>query len=423
MPIRKLPSGFQTRTTTSYDVTFPDFPTFSLTPSQITIYQKRKSHDIAVLRYKLNSPVFLKGLKTGTPVSVVWANGNKIKGRFSGFVSKVSKTREGNIRDQHLEVTCIAASFPLKNTKTKVWTNKTVPEVVKDIAKQNKMKAVVSKDSSRFSQLAMHGVSYWEQLNEVSSKIGHSVWVDGTTIYCKSVDELVNKPMGSIPVLLFQNEDFPAYHASVERTLDSFRIISGDYMEDDDDEPRRSNKHIAAVDPIKGKVYNASASPSSRRNVRKNQAQVIFEDNRSLDVAVSKEFAKTIAKGKAESTRLHVPAKFTAQGDPRIKPFGLVQIKGIDSISDGYWVVKEVTHTMDNTGVYTCSGTVLSDGRGPNIGTKTRQKGTGQIPALNLTNFDDGDSLSLPKAPRLTSKTQMFNRNNTEYTLNPRSWR
>lgn len=422
MPIRKIPSGFQVRTGTSYEVSFPDFPSFSLMPNQITLHQEMKSHDILTLRYKIVSPTFLKAFKTGTPVKVVWDNSNNVKGIFTGFVSKVRKFKEGSVREQGLEVTCIAASFPLKNTATKIWVNKTVSEVVKDIAKGNKMKAVVTSHSARYSQLAMHGVSWWEYLNELAMKVGYSVWVEGTTIYFKSVDETINRPMGSVPVLLFQNEEFPPFSASIERTLDRFEIISGDYIEESD-QPRRSVKNISGVDPTSGKIYNASVKPTSKKSIRTKNAQVIFDDNRSLDVAVSKEFAKKVATGKAETARLHIPGKFFSQGDPRIKPFNLVQIKGIDYTSDGYWVVKSVTHTLSSTGVYTCSGTVLSDGRGPNLGSKTRRKSSGEIPTLNLTNFNDGDSLGSSKSPKLTSKTIMFNKNNSGYTLSPRSWK
>jgi phage protein D len=422
MPIRKVVSGRQVRVGTSYTASFPDFPSFSLTPTSIELHQAMKSHDIMTLKYKVVSPFFLKALKTGTPVKVTWINGNNSKGNFSGFVSKVRKIKEGNVRDEGLEITCVAASFPLKNTETKVWVNKTASEVVKDIAKRNKMKAVVSPHPARFSQLAMHGVSWWEYINELAMKVGYAAWVDGTTLYFKSIDDTINKPMGSVPVLAFENESFPPFSAAIERTLDSFEIISGDYIEDDD-EPRRSTKNINGVDPITGKSYSASVKPTSKKAIRKNNAQVLFQDNRSLDVAVSKDFAKKIATGKAETTRLHVPGKFFSQGDARIRPFGLVQIRGIDNITDGYWVVKSVIHTMNNTGVYTCSGTVVSDGRGANIGSKTRRKSSGEIPSLNLTNYGDGDSLSLPKAPALASKTVMFNRNNSGYTLNPRSWK
>jgi phage protein D len=419
MSLKNLQEGSQSRFNTVYSVSFPEFPTFKYQPYKITILQEERSHDIAVLRFQRQTSWYHKALKTGTLVKITWQNNQKAKGSFYGHVVSYKRTRAAQM-DHEIEIRCVAASFPLKNTVPNTWVNKTIPEVVQAIAKKNKMKAVVTPHKGRFSQLSMYGMSYWEFLQELSYKVGYAFWVEGTTIYFKSFDELIEKNFGAIPILNFSEEIIPQFHSLIERTLDKFEPVLSDYVEDSD-QPIRATKTLTGVDPIKGTSY--SSSNQTKKSLRKNAAQVVFTDNSSLDVANSKSFADSLTKAKAERTRFQMPANFYGQGDPRIKPFNLVEVSGIDSVTDGYWLVRSVIHTMTKDGHYFADGVVVSDGRGGNIRGPKRVKGTSLMPTLNLTNFGDGDTVSSKKSPIPSKNVFSYNETQSGYTLNAQSWR
>jgi phage protein D len=419
MSLSTLEEGFQSRFNTVYSVSFPEFPTFRYQPYKITIVQEERSHDIAVLRFQRQTNWYHKALKTGTLVKITWQNNRKAKGSFYGHVVSYKRTRAAQM-DGEIEVRCVAASFPLKNSISNTWVNKTIPEVVQDIAKKNKMKAVVTPHKGRFSQLPMYGMSYWEFLQELSYKVGYAFWVEGTTIYFKSFDELIEKNFGAIPILNFTEDFIPAFHSFVERTLDKFEPVLSDYVEDVD-QPVRATKTLTGVDPIKGISY--SSNNQAKKTVRKNAAQVVFTDNSSLDVANSKSFADSLTKAKAERTRFQMPANFYGQGDPRIRPFNLVEVSGVDSTTDGYWLVRSVVHTMTKDGHYFSDGVVVSDGRGQNVAGPKRVKGSALMPTLNLTNFGDNDRLSLKKGPKPSKNVFSYNETQSGYTLNAQSWR
>jgi phage protein D len=420
MPINSTPVGYQSRLGTRYTVTFPDFPSYGLTPAQIELDQSIFHHDELTLTYLAVSNIALKGLKTGVPIKLTWRTSLGIKGEFVGYVTKVKRVKAGQVK-QDVKVIACGASFPLKQTAANVWTNKTIPEVVKDIAKKTKMKSVVTQNSARYSQLSQHGLSYWEFLNELAHKAGYSLSVTGTTIHFLTMDDRVNKNMGTVPFMLFDMPFADTYHADVERTLDRFEPTSTDYNEDPTMATRR-NKKITGVDPVSAKTYSTSKSPKSPKGVRKRQTEVLFDEQGSTQVVNSIHFAKSLANAKSEQARFTVPAKFFGQGDPRIKPYGMIDVSGIDQNSDGLWMVKSVTHSWSKTGKYTCEGVVLSDGQGATKPSNFRSAQSGTVPVLNLMDFNDGESLSLPKSPSLSVTNTKYSQSNVGYTVNPSKW-
>lgn len=420
MSLRNVDEGYQARINTSYSVTYPEFPATTLQPYQILLHQEERSHDIAVLKYQIFSNFFFKALKTGTPVTFSWRNSPKNKGVFVGHVVKVKRLKAAQAQ-QELEIHCVASSFALKQTKNNTWKNKTASDIVKDIGNQTKIKTIITPNSTKFSQISQYGKSYWEFLNELAFKIGYVMYVKDAVLYFQDIDEVIDKQVGSIPLLNFETEFAPPFHSPIERTLDKFEPIVSDLVEDDD-QPRKSNKLLSGIDPITAKVYGTKKAPTSSKGLKKAQSEIIFDDNTSFDVTNSKMFADSLAKGKADRARMSMPAKFLSQGDARIRPYGVVEISGIDETTDGYWLVRSVTHTMNKVGHYQCEGVLVTDGRGLKT-QPARRTQTGTVPVLNLTNRGNGEKITKNKPPKLSQPQFSFSQSKSGYTQNKRTWK
>jgi len=419
--VKQTPTGYQPRLGTTYTVSFPDFPSVKMVPHTVEIRQNAKYHDELTLKYLTTSKTLKKGLRSHSPVKVTWTTGLNIKGEFFGYVTDVKETTAGQ-NSREFEVTATGPSFFLKETDTKVYVNRTISEVVSDIAKKNKLKAVVTPSPARYSVLSQHGKTYWQFLSELAHRAGYVMYVKGTTLYFLKYDTLIDKAMGTIPVLHYDDVLAAPFHAFLERTLDKFRPTTGDWS-DDPDMGKKTVKNITGVNPITGKSFSSQEKPTSKTGLRAKQNKVLFSEQGSRQVVNSPEFAKTVAKAKAEQARFTMPAEFQSQGDPRISPYSVVEISGVDDTNDGHWLVKSVTHVFNKTGHYACKGVLVTDGREENKQTNKRYKRSGSVPVLNLADFGDGDNLSLPKTPQLAVKTTMFNQNDTGYsTLNSRKW-
>ena len=421
MSVKHIPAGYQPRLGTKYKVEYPDFPSVRMVPHTVELRQNVKQHDELTLKYLATSKTLKKGLRTHTPVKVTWTTGLNIKGEFVGYVTDVKETTTGQ-NDREFEVVATGPTFFLKETDTKVYINKTISEVVADIAKKNKLKAVVTPSSARYSVISQHGKTYWQFLNELGHRSGYVVYVKGTTIHFLKQDSLIDKAMGTIPLLHFDNTLAAPFHAFLERTLDKFRPTNTDWS-DHPDFAKKTTKNITGVDPLSAKIYNAQEKPTSKKGLRTTQSKVLFSEQGSKLVVNSAEFAKTLVKAKAEQARFTMPAEFKCQGDPRISPYHVIEISGVDDLNDGHWLVHSVLHVFNKTGHYSCEGMAVTDGRNENRESSKRYNRKGAIPVLNLSDFEDGDTLSLPKPPVLSIKSSMFNQNDTGYsTINSRKW-
>jgi hypothetical protein len=247
------------------------------------------------------------------------------------------------------------------------------------------------------------------------------MYVKDAVLYFQDIDEVIDKQVGSIPLLNFETEFAPPFHSPIERTLDKFEPIVSDLVEDDD-QPRKSNKLLSGIDPITAKVYGTKKAPTSSKGLKKAQSEIIFDDNTSFDVTNSKMFADSLAKGKADRARMSMPAKFLSQGDARIRPYGVVEISGIDETTDGYWLVRSVTHTMNKVGHYQCEGVLVTDGRGLKT-QPARRTQTGTVPVLNLTNRGNGEKITKNKPPKLSQPQFSFSQSKSGYTQNKRTWK
>ena len=407
--------GYQKRFGSTFKVEYPDYPSILQLPDYFRLHQEMGKHDVLELYYPRSSDFLTKTLKTGVPIRVHWSNGS-VKGEFIGYVSDATKTTVQNIINP-VVVRCVSASYPLKAREPKVWVNKTASEVATDIAKKFNLKANISPSPVRYSQLSLSGHSYWEKLNELADRIGYAVHAVGTELFFHPIDSMINQFVSVIPTMLFADQITSPLTGYESPTLDMFQPTQGDYVEGAAN--NRTDKTVAGVDPITGKVFSSTSSPKLvGQNVRSKTADSLFSSVETGVVAVSHDFAKAFSEAKAHLARLTIPAKGAGQGDPRIAPRRTIQVQNTGSETDGYWVVKTAEHFVHRDGRYQVEFTCATDGLGANIGTAVRPAHTGTAPTRNLR-LPNKTSVSSPK---LTSVKPLIKEGNAGFNKTPRRW-
>ena len=135
---------------------------------------------------------------------------------------------------------------------------------------------------------------------------------------------------------------------------------------------------------------------------------MLFRSQELTNVVVNtKEFSQSVAKAKAAKARFNIPAKFKSQGDPRIVPNSLVEVKGILGDADGYWLVHKVTHYINVNGVYQCNGTLLSDGKEQNYRKQPNTNTQPDSPYVNIQAILKNQTATKNK-PSYTAPTILF---------------
>lgn len=386
---------------TQFKVVYPTLPTIKVQPLEVLIFQKQKKHDILVIEYKSTSLKNARLLKTGVPIKFSWKQGSR-KMEWLGYVSSVER-KSGTQKAKPMKVYCHGASFVLKQRKTKTYKNKTIPEVAAKLAKQNKLKFVGDTHSRRFAQLTISGQTQWQWLHEQANKIGFAMYVQGTTLYFKSLDNLLDKQSLDAPIFQMWDPNIPVSLNQLDRTLDYLEVMTGENIEDD--YPNRTKKQVGGVNPVTGKSFTAKKSPKdSGKGIRKTLSAALFDEFSSEQVANTKNDAKTASQGAAELARFNLPAKAYGQGDPRVKPYQLVYVEGSGQETDGHWVVRQVTHKFSFIGNYSVEMTIATDGTEEN--------------AKNPKRNDRKTIAGVINVPQLMSKAQAFNSNGGTLSVN-----
>jgi len=409
----------QNRFTNSFKIIFPDFPGLTKPARSLIINQKIGSHDIVEIYYSTFSSVFFKGIKTGVPVQITWRN-DKVTETFFGYTVDVSYTTAQQL-DRDLKVTCVGASYPLKDSSSKIWQNKTAPEIAIEISNKFKLKPFVTPSTIRFTQQSLVGQSYWEKLNELATKIGYGVRVTGTELHFHPIDKMVDQFMTTIPIMSFKD---PLQNPESNRdapTLTYFEPVIGDHIESA--EFSRSLNIVSGVDPISGKLISYTTSSNQvGKNLRKDTREPLFSTVETKTVVASSAMAKSLSESRAQLGRFTIPADAVGQGDPRISPWRTVEVQGTGATTDGYWIVQKAQHVLHGDGRYLVEFSCMSDGIGPNKSSATRPSFAGPVPIRNISNELLTGAQRRPTSTTLSSTTTLVNQRNAGYKTNPRKW-
>jgi len=360
------------RRVAKYTVTFSTLPSLSESlpsPTGITIIQKQKAHEVAIIEYPVLNAQAMDNLKTGVPVSFTWAK-NGHSSTWIGYVSFISSEMHGSPK-KRMQIHCVQASFPFKTKKARVFKNKTIPQVAEALAKELGFKFIGERNSRIFPQLVISGgQSYWEWLQQQADRIGYAMLMDGTTLIFRPIDKLIDHASSDSPVLSYFGNDVPTDTLLEDRTLDYFHVKNGEYIEGSE---RRNTKTVSGVDPVTSKILKSSKSPAKvGSNTRAKANDVFFEEHRTSQVVHDATAADAMATGAAHAARFTTPAIVRCQGDARIRPYSPVYIEGISGNLDGYWIPTFVKHHLTINGEYQIEMEVAADGNGANVPTSTR---------------------------------------------------
>lgn len=413
------------RRITNFKLTFPTLPSLLKEPRKVELYQKTGNHDVMVVTFTTTGQLWFDEIQTGVPIRFDWDQG-MVKSTWFGYVSSISKT-VATQRERIMEVHCVGSSFPLKERAARTFTNVTIPEAAQQIASEYGLGFIGDSHPRRFAQLMVAGHSYWEWLQEQAKRIGFAAYVDNNILYFKEFDSVINEQSHSVPIL-FSDSSSALYRGQYnDKTLDFFRVMKSEYAEDTD--VLRTEKTVGGIDVLTGELITTSVRPDEVGDgLRRNVGDVLFSEYRTDQVITSYSDAQSVSKGAANLARFKLPAMVKCAGDPRLKPYAPVRILGTGELTDGFWIVREVTHTFQKFGDYNIDAVIVTDGTGNNNITAFRKNSPSYMSTVNIddrinnpqTNFNLSTFLD-NKAPQVLPKEQGLKRSPALWTTIQRS--
>lgn len=346
---------------TTFVVDFPQMPTMTQRPYEAELIQRRGNHDVLKLMFKQTGREWTEDIPTGLPVRFMWSQ-NRIQHTWVGYVSHVSRSVRAN-RDGIMDVLCIGSSFPLKKKEPRVFSECSIPEAVKKLAEEVGLEFVGDFSSRTFPQLIIAGQSYWSWIQEQANRLGYVAYVDGVTLFFQKIDSAINSRQGSAPLFSLSNNEIGLDSQGLQdRTLTTFKVLRGDYLETGD--VTRTAMSTGGVVPTTGQLVDSESSPADANSTRKAASEVLFTTQRTDQTTFSQKDSQELAANLSQLARFTMPARVTGAGDYRCRPNGVILVQGTGKVTDGYWLIKDVIHSFNMYGMYTVDMTVLSDGTG-----------------------------------------------------------
>ena len=409
----------QNRTGTSFTVTYPDFPNFSMQPRWFKLHQEKGKQDVIEIAYSSFNTFYQQILKTGVLLQVDWSN-EKSTGKFTGYVYSTSMTTQATL-SRNIIVRGVGASFRLKDGGSKVWKNKTAPEIIAEICKEKNLKAAVTKSTVRFGQQSLVGQTRWEKVQELAERIGFVCQMIGVELHFHPIDTMIDLFSTSIPVLEFADAGVPAGAVYEAHTLDMFKPTTGNLSELSGHSKKL--KTVSGIDAITGKTFNHKASPQGvGKKVRKITEDPLFSETIPTRVAETPAVARAMAEGFAQLARFSVHAEGAGQGDSRIAPYRTVEINGTGEATDGFWVITRATHFVHMDGRYTVEFSCMTDGTGKNSANNMRPDRAGLVPTRNVAMEMATGMTTRPTVAKISKQVPIVSNKTYKVNLSTRKW-
>lgn len=313
---------------------------------QMELGLAENQHDILRVRVAGVPPRLLTEYLS-KPVLCYWGFGVD-KHEFCGYIASVEpsfRNSDGVINGspfQLVELVCMGASYRMRAKKTRLWENASIQSVATTLADEYKFSVSSVTESFAYPRIIQSEESDWEFLNKVAHMYGLSVSMHGTHIHVWNPMNALGRQISyhELKNIKARNGDVKTYPA----TILSMQGIFGDSID-----PLSSHELSATVLDNQGKTYtsnNFNETTGFGKTI-----DIKISDNISIN-ATSTTMADSIVTANSRGINT-LTAKLSLTGTAGVLPGGIVSISNFESNFEGFWYVKEVTHTVTRDEFFT----------------------------------------------------------------------
>jgi hypothetical protein len=351
-------------------------------PMDFELHQYWSRHDLFIIRMGAtpNHPYkhLLTAYPDNSPVEIQWGRLPDKVVTWYGYINhhEQSSEADGDLPAMQIKYFCIGTSKTMNTDKTRVWSNTTPSGIAQKIAREQKLRCVVTTINWDLPYEVQAGESDFVFMSRMATKVGFKFWVSGGTMYF--IDPAVVLSGAS-------NSFLPEYHISKvpsqRDTAQHFRKLQGDNIPGGE----IVNRQIYGMDYSTGQVFKAQADSASVSPVDFN------ETHRHV---TSYAEAKRLMNAKQSLSQYWIYATCQVFGWPLLYPGKALKLGGYHMADDtkGNWIVTGAKHRMALSwmtpvlDVYVTEVELMRNVTGytPNI--KGIQKVTPEIVACTLSN-------------------------------------
>lgn len=245
-----------------------------------------------------------------------------------GGVSSDVRQPSGSV----VRYTLIGTSLPMNTQRTRSWRGVTCSGLVRQIGREHRLRTVVTRSKTILPYYAQAATSDWKVLQDMATKTGHRLYVDGSTV--SFVDgRLLLEGVRALDVPTFVQSRVPG----LRDTLISFTSKAGSMV------PRpagpTARQVVHGLDARTSRTIKATASPSGPQT-----SLTVINTSRTA----SSGQAADLVSARTQGTAGWITATAVVVGDASLVPGMLVNIAGakIPEEQAGRWLVTSVNHRV-----------------------------------------------------------------------------
>jgi hypothetical protein len=335
-------------------VSFAGAPAVGVT--EATFRHAEFEHEQALLVLEGRAATRAQALMSGSPMLITWGSSARPLRALAGYVSHIKPgfgLASGNKGpDKKLGVYCVGASYLLKQGGYYTGRNVTAPVPVRLAAEQFRMETTfIDQHSQIWPVLAQAGRSHWQFLVECAKRMGWTLYVHGTTLYCHERTAALRLSQ-TAPVFSGTTGSLHDFHNSVGATSPE-----GGAARD---------RHAYGVNPRTGVLLRHTNKANTSKPVfGTTPIKPLFGQGQTALVVDTLAEAHDRLKGEELGNRLTVEASMTGTGDQSVRVGRALGITGLSVNDNGYWYVKEYTQTirtsLERAPVFTIEATLGRD--------------------------------------------------------------
>lgn len=186
----------------TFHAEFPKLGDIELTLIGAELFQSINSHDVLVLYFKGKPFLDSTIITSGDPIKFSWNTGPNVS-VFNGYVYDVDPT--STTAANNTTVTCVSASYVMKDTNQEIYKNTTADAIVQKICKKNGLNSVTERHPRIHEQVVQAGQSDWQVLQRLALQCGFALRAENTTVYFLSKDKIYNDKKASAPYFRYKD--------------------------------------------------------------------------------------------------------------------------------------------------------------------------------------------------------------------------
>jgi len=316
-----------------------------LNPNTLTITQQEYAHDTAVMQF-WGGNVEDAALASGTPMLLSFGNLGGTRS-FYGYVNHATRTNVSSslartLTDRNaVTVTCVGASWPMKQVGTQSWSNVTVPQIVESIASQFHLSSQISSDATVWPVRQMSGQTYWQFCVGLAQLIGYTFYPSGTQLVCQPR----NTNPAAMPTVaaVYDYKTNPGAIVSFIPTLGATSPAGG----------QLATRQLAGVNPRTSQVVFSQVSGNPSPTLLGSAIDSPPFNLLQHGTVNSQQEANAVVGGAGALNQLYLTATAQVTGNAMISQGSLVYIQNANGSQNGLWFVIKAVHSLTPTSFVT----------------------------------------------------------------------